>query len=279
MRDLVDRMLAMIDRRSWSIDGGGEHFAIAIAEVRIDFAAETPSVDLAFERLASAVEAAITFERARRMIEVTDRGTQPLPLWLVRGSDILAKWLVWAGASNALCKVLTLNDTVGLAPVSGYLDRRARRDLGQGGARIRVRGGMAVAERIELSDTPRCTAILGEKAIIRIERHRLPETVIIALQRDVRSNILRSLAGVVSHPFFTVADLGITGIANDGPAVVFEVESCWVPLAPVPAAVLAAMPDNADPACPWRVTMRERRRLDGLVEEARHRVAATRDRR
>ncbi len=279
MRHVIDQMLAMIDRRSWSLEGGEQRFAVTIAKTRIDFDTEAPSTGLALERLACAVEAAISAERARQMLALAEAANEPLPLWLVSGSDILAKWLVWAGASNALRKVLTLSDAVGTAPISGYLNRRARRDLGQGGAKIRVRGGMAVAERIELSDAPRCTAILGEKAMIRIEQHRLPDTVITALQRDARSKTLRPLGGVVSHPFFTAADLGITGIANSGAAVVFEVESHWVPLVPVPATARAAIPADADPVFPWRATVGERRRLDELVEEARHRVTVARDHR
>lgn len=279
MRHVIDQMLAIIDCGLWSLDGGEQRFAVTIAKTRIDFDTEVPSTGLALERLACAVEAAITAERARQMLALAEAANEPLPLWLVSGSDMLAKWLVWAGTGNALRKVLALSDAVGTAPVAGYLNRRARRDLGQGGAKIRVRGGMAVAERIELSDAPRCTAILGERAMIRIEQHRLPDTLITALQRDARSNTPRPLGGVVSHPFFTAANLGITGIANDGPAVVFEVGSHWAPLAPVPAAALAAIPADADPAFPWRATVSERRRIDGLVKEARHRVTVARDHR
>ncbi len=275
MRDLVDRMLTMIDRGSWSAEGDDLRFGITIAQARIDFDTMTPTIGLAFERLAAAIEATIAAERARRMIEVAGVTSQPPPLWLVSGSDILARWLVWAGASNALRKVLALTDQVGLAPVSGDLDRRARRELGQGGAKIRVRGGMAIAERIELSNQPRCVANLGEKALIRIEAHQLPDTLIVGLQQDARVNALRPLAEVISHPFFTAADLRITGVANEGSAVVFEVERRWAPLEPVPDAALAVLPADADPVFPWRATVSERRRLDGLVEEARHRVAAT----
>ncbi|WP_375393055.1 hypothetical protein [uncultured Sphingomonas sp.] len=277
MRDLVDRMLTMIDRGSWSAEGDDLRFGITIAQARIDFDTMTPTVGLAFERLAATIEATIAAERARRMIEVAGVTSQPPPLWLVSGSDILAHWLVWAGASNALRKVLALTDQVGLAPVYGDLDRRARRELGQGGAKIRVRGGMAIAERIELSNKPRCTAVLGQDARIRIENHKLPDTLIDALQQDERRNALRALAEVVSHPFFTAADLRITGVTNAGSAVVFEVESRWAPLEPVPDAVLAVLPADADPVFPWRAPPSERRRLDCVVEEARHRVAATGD--
>ena len=277
MRDLVDRMLTMIGRGSWSAEGDDLRFGITIAHARIDFEPMAPTVGLAFERLAAAIEATIAAERARRMVEVAGVTSQPPPLWLVSGSDILAQWLVWAGASNALRKVLALTHQVGVAPASGDLDRRARRELGQGGAKIRVRGGMAIAERIELSNQPRCTAVLGQDARIRIENHKLPDTLIDALQQDERRNALRPLAEVVSHPFFTAADLRITGVANEGSAVVFEVESRWAPLEPVPDAALAVLPADADRVFPWRATVSERWRLDGLVEEARHRAVATGD--
>jgi|GEM_PF-6962928 len=279
MRDLVDRMLTMIDRGSWFAEGGDLRFSISFAHARIDFDTMKPTVGLAFERLAVAIEATVTAQRARGMIEVAGVTSQPPPLWLVSGSDILAQWLVWARASNALRKVLALTDQVGLAPVSGDLDRRARRELGQGGAKIRVRGGMAIAERIELSDRPRCIANLSEKALFRIEGHQLPDTLIVGLHQDARVNALRPLAEVISHPFFTAADLRITGVANECSAVVFEVESRWAPLEAVPDAALALLPADADPVFPWRATVSERRRLDGLVEVVRHRVAATGDRR
>ncbi|WP_232089615.1 hypothetical protein [Sphingomonas sp. HMP6] len=270
-------MLAMVDRGAWSADGDEERFGIAITGARIEFDTTTTSIGLAFEQLAAAIEATIAVERARRMIEAAGAEPQLPLLWLVSGSDVLAKWLAWAGVSNALSKALALSDAIGTAPVAGHLDRRARRDLGQGGARIRVRGGVAIAERIELCDQPRCIATLGETARIRIEAHKLPETLICALQKDARANALRPLADVVSHPFFVAAELGIIGVANEGLAVVFEVESHWTPLEPVPAAALNVIPSDADPAFPWRATLSERRRLNGLVEEARHRFAATRD--
>lgn len=272
MRDLVEHMLDPIDPGSWSVHGNDHRFGVTVVGAQVDFDTAAPTIGLAFEQLTTAIEAELAVERARRMIEVA---SQPLPLWLVSGPDILDHWLRWASSANALRKVLTLTDTVGLAPVAGYLDRRARRELGQCGARIRVRGGMAIAERIELSDSPRCTASLGERVRIRIEDHKLPDTLIAALQQDGRHNTLRPLAEVVSHPFFAAADLRITGVVNEGSAVVFEVESRWAPLEAVPAAAWDVLPADADPVFPWRATVIERRRLDGLVEEARHRVAAT----
>lgn len=274
MRDLVEQMLAMVARGSWTAEDGDARFSVTIANAPVEFNITVPTIALAFERLAAAVEATIAAERARGMIDVAGMTSQPLPLWLVNGSDILAQWLSWAGASNALRKVLTLTDAVGTAPVAGYLDRRARRELGQGGARIRVRGGMAIAERIELSDRPRCVAMLGGRARIRIEQHKLPDTLIIGLQRDARDNALRALAEVVSHPFLAATDLKIIGVVNEGSGVVFEVDSRWAPLEPVPDVAWAVLPADADRVFPWRATAAERRRLDGLVEEARHRVAA-----
>lgn len=42
MRDLVDRMLTMIDRGPWSDEGGDLRFGIEIAHTRIDFETMTP---------------------------------------------------------------------------------------------------------------------------------------------------------------------------------------------------------------------------------------------
>lgn len=275
MRDLVDQMLAMIDRSAWAIDGVGNDVTVTVAGVTIAFGATAGTNALAFERLGSVVESVIATERAQRMVKATGLTAEPPPLWLVSGSDILAAWLRWAGAGNALRRALVFTGVLGLAPVTGTLDRRARRDLGQGGAKIRVRSGMAVAERIELSEQPRCVAMLGQHARFRIEGHKLPETLICALQRDARGNAPRPLADVVSHPFVASADLKIRAVTNEGPAVVFEVESHDAPLDTVPPAARAVLPADADPRCPWRATASERRRLDGLVEEARHRIAAT----
>ena len=85
----------------------------------------------------------------------------------------------------------------------------------------------------------------------------------------------RTLAEVVSHPFFVAADLIIAGVVKEGAALVFEVDHHLTPLEPVPEAAWSALPPDADPVFPWRATTGERRRLGGLVEEARHRVAAT----
>lgn len=276
MRDLVDQLVAMADRRSWSIDGNDEAFCVRIAEAQIAFDRGCQDVELAFERLAEAIEATIAVERARGMVQAAAMASHPVPLWLVSGPTVLASWLHWAGTRNALRKVLNMTDAVGLAPVAGYLDRRARRELGQGGVRIRVRGGMAVAERIQLSDRPRCVATIGERAFIRIEDHRLPDTLIAGLQPGAASNARRKLAEVVSHPFFAAADLAIAGIVQEGAALVFEVYHHWTPLEPVPEAARSVLPPDADPVFPWRATAGERRRLEGLVEEARHRVAAMR---
>lgn len=90
MRDLVDRMLAMIDRRSWSIDGSDQAFCVNIADLRIAFDIATPAIGLAFEQLAMAIEATIAAGRARRMIVAAGMGSQPLPPWLVSGTDVLA---------------------------------------------------------------------------------------------------------------------------------------------------------------------------------------------
>ena len=275
MRELADQMLEAVDRRAWSVDGNAGVFQVTLGGASIMFDTPAPAVSLSFERLAEAIEATIACERAQRMIEAVGAPEQKVPLWLVSGSDVLAAWLRWAGVGGALRKELSLNDAIGSAPVAGYLDRRARRDLGQGSARIRVRGGQAIAERIELSDRPRCIAVLGTEARLRVERSRLPETLITALQKDGQRNAGRPLAEVVSHPLFVAADLRVEGVENDGPDLAIDIESRWLPLEPVPEAALAMLPADCDPVFPWRATAGERRRLDGLVEEARHRVAVT----
>lgn len=275
MQDLIDQMLKLVNRQSWSMMGRDTRVEVTIAKVKISFDFTDTLAGLAFEQLASAIEATIAVDRARRMIEAVGL-VGPLPLWLVSGSQILGAWLNWAGADNALRKVLELSDEVGTAPVAGYLDRRNRWELGQGGARIRVRGGMATAERIELSDRPRCTAMIGQTARIRIEGVTLPDTLIPSLEPD---HARRSLADVVKHPFFMTGDLRIVSVTKEEPDIEFDVESRWAPLEPIPAAAWGALPSDADPSCPWRATAGERGWLDGLVEEARHYVAATRDRR
>lgn len=278
VRDLIAQILAPLDKGSWRIKEHDSALVVTIGEMWIAFDRADRDIALSFEKLADVVGATLAFRRAQQMIGATGVVSKPVPLWLVSGSGVLANWLHWAGASNALRKVLSLTANPGVAPVSGYLDRRARRELGQGGARVRVRGGLAVAERIELSDRPRCVAMLGERALIRIEDHRLPETMVAGLQEREGSNTRRRLAEVVSHPFFAAADLVVAGVTQDRSAVVFEVDHHWTPLEPVPAAALEAVPKDFDPAFPWRATASERRRLNGLVEEARHRLATRRGR-
>ncbi len=273
MHDLIAQILAPLDRRSWTIQRRDDAEKVTIGDTRITFDRADRDIGLAFEKLADVVGATIAMRRAQQMIEAAGVASKPVPLWLLSGSDILAHWLQWAGARNALRKVLNLTDDLRLTPVSGYLDRRARRELGQGGARIRVRGGMAVAERIELSDQPRCVAMIGERALFRIEDHRLPDTMIAGLQECEGSNAQRRLTEVVSHPFFAAAEMSVVSIIQDGSAIVVEVDHHWTPLEPVPEAALDVLPGDFDPAFPWRATTSERRRLDGLVMEARHRFA------
>lgn len=274
-RAIAEQLLATVDPAAWQLTGGDADFRVSVAGTSIAFDASAGTLGQAFEQLAFAVEARIAFERASAMLAAAPVAG-PLPLWLVSGSTVLAAWLGWAGTGNALRKTLNLTGELGLAPVAGYLDRRARRELGRGGGRIRVRGGMAVAERIELSDRPRCVATIGDRALIRIEDHRLPDALITGLRPTAGSNTRRRLAEVVSHPFFPAADLRILDARQEGATAIFEIDHLWMPLEPVPDAARSILPRDADPAFPWRTTAGERRRLDGLIEEARHRVAAMR---
>jgi hypothetical protein len=264
-------MLATVEPAAWKLSGSAADFTVSIAGAEIVFDLSSPAFGDAFERLAFAVEARISFERASAMLPAAT-GAGPLPLWLVSGSDVLAKWLAWSGSTNALRKVLRLSDVPGQAPVCGDLARRARRELGQHAAKIRVRQGMAVAERIDLADRPLTIAELGDRARIRIDAMALPEALLIALQDDDRRNDRRSVAEIIDHPFIAATDLKLIGMGNDRGAVTFEVASHVAPLAPVPKEAWAVLPRDADPSFPWRPTPRERREHDRLVEAGRRLV-------
>lgn len=267
-RAIAEQLLASIDRTSWQMTGTETAFAITLAATNIAFDAKSVEPGRAFERLAFAVEARIAFERASAMLAaVPSKG--PLPLWLVSGSDVLAHWLAWSGSSRALARVLTLDDALGHAPFSADLTRRARRELKQGGARIRVRQGIAVAQEIELAEQPHTTAFLGETALIQIDAATLPETLLAALEPKPLANAHRPLGEVIDHPFVRAADLRYSAVRNEGGAIVFDVASHQTPLAPVPREAWSVLPFDADPVFPWRPTAREIRAHDRLVRAGR----------
>lgn len=268
IRTLVERMLGMVEPDSYRIEEGDGALRVAIAGTEIMFTSSA-APDLACERLASAIESRIAFERARAMLGAAGETGTPPPLWLVTGSDALARWLTWSGAANALRRSVTLTDRLGAAPVSGLLDRRARRELGQGGARIRVWSAEAVAERIELAVSPVTTMALGIQAHIRVARAALPETLIGGLVDMPGKNDSRRVADIVGHAFVADADLRLGGVRNDVGGVVVDIKTGWRPLAPIPAEARAAVPRDADPAAPWKPTAREMRALDRLVDEGR----------
>lgn len=270
-RAIAEQLLATVDPAAWQLSGGDAAFSISIAGTSIAFDANPTTLGQAFEQLAFAVEARIAFERASAMLAAAPTAG-PLPLWLVSGSDVLARWLSWSGSGKALRKTLRLSDALGEAPVSGHLARRARRELGQHAARIRVRHGVAVAEAIELAERPVSVAVLGERACIRVKATALPEILLGALQQDSGRNALRSFSEIVDHPFIAAADLKLTGVRHDGAAIVFEVESRQAPLAPVPKEAWDVLPRDAGPAFPWRPTAREIREHDRLVEAGRRLV-------
>ncbi len=261
-------MLAMIEPAAWHINGSDDIFDVALGGSRIAFSTSGP-VGASLERLATAIEARMSFERVRAMLAATGTEGGPLPLWLVTGSSVLAAWLDWSRSETVFRRRLVLSDEPGLAPVSGILDRPMRRSLGQAAARIRVRNGLAIAERIELPGRLRCTASFAQQARIRIEESTLPETMIMALTDEPGRNDRRNAADVVDHPFIAAADLKLAGIRNEGGAIVVEVESKWGPLAPVPEAAWQAVPRDADPTCPWRPTADEVRALYALVDDGR----------
>ncbi|MBN2972902.1 MULTISPECIES: hypothetical protein [Sphingomonas] len=251
-RALAEAMLANVDPASVTISGGGDQFAVTIAGLTIVFGDALPH---GFERLAAAIEARIAFERANAMIAAA--GETGVPLWLVSGSSVLARWLAWSRTDRALANALDLTDQAGAAPIVGRFARRARRDLGQMSVKIRVSAGQAVAEQIELSHRVRAFAVLGDKATIRLRRQHLPDTIVTALQKSSKSNDRWRAAEIVDHPFFAAHDFMVFEVRNDGDDAVLELETAWEPLRPIPKAAWAALPRGADPAFPWRPTSRE----------------------
>lgn len=267
-RELAERLLAGVDRKAWRIVGSATQFTALVNADEVAFDVGSDRLGFAYEQLAAIVEARIAHDRAGRMLAAVPP-SPTLPLWLVCGSDVLARWLSWSGTGNALAKTLQLSDAVGAAPIHGELARRARRGLGQGGARIRIRQGVATAEWIELSETPAASAVLGTIARIRVEASMLPETLLVALHSQPLRNARRSLSEIIDHPFVAAADLMMIGAVNDGSAVVFELENHSGPLASVPPQAWAVLPQDADLACPWRVTAREMREHDHIVQQGR----------
>ena len=270
MRDLVDRMLATVSPKRYRIENRAGSFSVAIGGTTIDFGAATPAIDQHLEQLGVAIERCIACDRAQAMLVAADALEQPLPMWLVTGSSVLSAWLSWSRTEDVFRRRLTLSDRIGAAPVSGLFDRRARQPLGHTPAKIRVRNGLAVAERIELPGRLRCTGMFGRQARIRIDGGPLPQTIITALAEDPVEPRRRRVGAVVDHPFFTSSDLRVADIRNDGDTVVVEIESQWGPLAPVPEKAWGAVPPDADVSCPWRATRNEVADLYRLVDAGRH---------
>lgn len=258
-RAVAEAMLAMIDAESFSVVGKSDRFTITIAGTAIMF---DDGGTYAFEKLASVIEARISYERATAMVAAA--GEAGIPLWLVSGPDMLGKWLAWSRTAPALMKVLSLTDRSDAAPVVGDLARRARRGLGQMAARIRVRTGQAVAERIEFSHRVPATAVMGDRAIIRIANQDVPDTLLIALRSPTR-NECWPLAELVDHPFVAGYEFTVADVRREQGGIAIEIETAWAPLAPVPETAWIAVPQDADPAFPWRPTMREVTELYGLA--------------
>lgn len=272
LRNLIGDMLCFVHPVLFQIDDDADGFTVKIGDTHIAFIEGDGPIDQQLERLATMIEGSIAYTRAQAMLVAAGAPQGALPLWLVTGSSVLASWLSWSRTEMVLRRRLAL--TAGPdAPVMGTLDRRARQNFGQPGVRIRVRHGLAVADKIELPGRLKCIAALGHRAKVRIEGNPLPETLITALNDDPRCNNRRRIAEVVDHPFFAATDLRLAGIRNDGDAVVIDVESDWEPLAPVPDRAWAAVPPDADPACPWRATPREVAALYRLVDAGRGHVS------
>lgn len=258
----IDRMLGMTGSGHYRSTRNGDGRTVTIAGSTIVLDPATPSFEHQLERLASAIEATIAYERTTAMLAAVGGETGSVPLWLVTGSSVLARWLAWSRSEAVLRRVLTLSDQPDFAPVVGTLRRTARVALGQTAMAIRVGNGLAVAGKIELPAERRCIMALGRTARMTIAKARLPETMVAALAG-------RSMTALASHPFFTAAGLVITAAHNEGQSLVVELEHDWRPLAPVPEAALAAVPTDAEPVVPWRATRSEVADLYGLVDGLR----------
>jgi hypothetical protein len=251
-RAIAEAMLALFGLEDIAVTGDRERFVVTIAGATITFGNGGAHP---FEWLASAIEAHVSFKRAIAMAAAA--GQSGTPLWLVAGPAMLGDWLAWSGTDKALAKALALTDRVDAAPIMGNLARRARRGLGQMSVRIRVRAGQAVAERIELSHKVPAVAILGDRAMIRVARHHLPDTLISALEKDETRNDRWRVSEIVGHPLFVAHDFMVAGVRNDAGDVVVELETSWRTLAPIPKAAWSTVPRDADLALPWRPTNRE----------------------
>lgn len=274
LRDVVREMLRFARPAAARVDQRDRGFAVIVGKSEIAFGRGVEPVDLQLERLATKIEQVLAYDRAQAMLAAIGRTEGPLPLWLVTGSSVLASWLSWSRSESVFRRRLAFSDEPD-GPIVGTLDRRARQNLGQAAVKIRVRHGLAVADKIELPGRLRCVAALGKEATVRIEGNPLPDTLIAALSDDPRRNDRRRIGEIVDHPFFTASDLRLLDIRNDGNAVVIEVESQWGPLGRVPDAAWAVVPHDADPVSPWRATPREVAELYRLVDAGRAHNAST----
>jgi hypothetical protein len=248
-RAIAEAMVAMLDPAHVIFTEDNDRFAVAVGNATIVFG----EGDLqAYERLASAIEARIAWARATSMVVAA--GQTGVPLWLVTGSDVLGKWLAWSRTDKALARVLSLTDRGAGSPVTGYFARRTRKSAGQMAVKIRVFGGQAVAEQVDLSHRVPAFAKLGDRATIRVARHQLPQTLLVALAKDPTSNDRRRASEIVGHPFFVAHDFMVAQVRNDGSDVVVELETSWQPLAPIPKDAWDAVPRGAHPVFPWRAT-------------------------
>ncbi len=223
-------MLGLVEAGSTCVSGGNAAFEVTLGGMTIAFDSAAATVERPLEQLASAIEAVVAHARAKAMLAAAGVSPEPLPLWLVTGSSVLARWLPWSNTEGAVRRRLRLSDQVGLAPIAGKLERRARQALGQSSVKVRVRSGLAVGEQIDLPGRLRCVGSFGPHARIRIEGGPWPDTLITALDGEPFHNARRRLAEVVDHPFFAAAELELIGIRNKGAAIVIEVASEWAPL-------------------------------------------------
>lgn len=269
LRDLVQQMLGMVQRDKYVLRERAGEMTVKIAGETILLAYPDRHAPMKLEQLAMALEGCIAFDRAGAMLRAAGAEADPIPLWLITGSSVLATWLQWSGNETMFRKRLALIDKYGMAPVFGSVERRARRELGHANVKIRVRCGLAVAEHIELPGKVPCAGQFGNQATVRIEGVQLPETMMTAIAAAADSRRPRRGFEVLDHPFFSDHELTITGVRIQDSATVIEIDHQWGPLQPVPQSALDALPVDFDAVHPFRPIASELKQLYAFVDAGR----------
>lgn len=125
LRDLVQQMLGMVQPDRYVLRERVGEIGVEIAGGTILFAYPDRHAPMKLEQLAMALEGCIASDRAGAMLRAAGAEADPIPLWLITGSSVLAAWLQWSGTDTMFRKRQALVDQYGMAPVFGSVERRA----------------------------------------------------------------------------------------------------------------------------------------------------------